>query len=177
MGELTFRFPDGCEATKYDEWHFYAKKFQSIHDGTKAVDIVCVVPDEAWLIEVKDYREHERTKSIDIADEVAAKVRDTLSGLAAASANAEGDDEKEMAERALGRRCWRVALHLEQAVPTESGLPAPLIDDANVLLKLRSRLRSVDTEAVVVDVQRSRGRVPWAVGVTASRSDETADGP
>ena len=163
VGELTFEFPEDCEATKYDEWEFYQKRFQSIQDGTKAVDIICVVPDEAWLIEVKDYREHERTKPSEIADEVAAKVRDTLSGLAAASANAEGDDEKEIAKRALRRRCWRVALHLEQREPTGSGLWPRPIDDAKLLLKLRSKLRSVDAEAIVVNLAASVHQVPWAV--------------
>ena len=163
VGELTFEFPEDCEATKYDEWEFYQKRFQSIQDGTKAVDIVCVVAGEAWLIEVKDYREHERTKPSEIAEEVAAKVRDTLSGLAAASANAEGDDEKEIAKRALRRRCWRVALHLEQNEPTEPGLWPRPIDDAKVLLKLRSRLRSVDAQAIVVNLEASADHVPWAV--------------
>ncbi|MCY4498085.1 MAG: hypothetical protein OXC14_12440 [Rhodospirillaceae bacterium] len=163
VGELTFGFPEDCEATKYDEWQFYRKKFQSIQDGTKAVDIVCVVPDEAWLIEVKDYRKHERTKPSEIADEVAAKVRDTLSGLAAASANAEGDDEKRIARRALRNQCWRVALHLEQTEPAESALWQRPIDNANVLLKLRGKLRSVDAEAIVVNVRLSADQVPWAV--------------
>ena len=163
VGDLTFEFSDDCEATKYDEWQFYREKFQSIQDGTKAVDIVCVVPDEAWLIEVKDYRRHQRTKPSEIADEVAAKVRDTLSGLAAASANADGDDEKETAKRALRRRCWRVVLHLEQTELTDSALWPRLADDAKILQKLRSRLRSVDAEALVVNVQMSAGHVPWAV--------------
>ena len=163
VGELTFEFPSDCEATKYDEWKFCLKRFQSIQDGTKAVDIVCVAPDEAWLIEVKDYREHARTKPSEISDEVAAKVRDTLSGLAAASANAEDDDEKEIAKRALIRRCWRVALHLEQAGSAGSGLwPRPM-DDAKVLLQLRRKLRSVDAGALVVNIAASVHHVPWAV--------------
>ena len=163
VGELTFGFPGNCEATRYDEWEFYRRKFQSIQDGTKAVDIVCVVPGEAWLIEVKDYREHERTKPSEIADEVAIKVRDTLSGLAAASANAEGDDEKKIAKRALRRGCWRVAPHLEQGDAQERGLWPRVIDDAKLLQKLRSRLRSVDAEAIVVNLATSARRVPWAV--------------
>lgn len=163
IGELTFEFPEDCEATKYDEWKFYQKKFQSIQDGTKAVDIVCVVPGEAWLIEVKDYREHERTKPSEIADEVAAKVRDTLSGLAAASANAEGGDEKGIAKRALKRRCWRVALHLEQNEPAEQRLWPRPIDDAKLLQKLRSKLRSVDLEAIVVSLEAPADRTLWTV--------------
>ena len=33
-------------------------------------------------MEVKDYRANRRTKAIDLADEIALKVRDTLAGLA-----------------------------------------------------------------------------------------------
>ena len=163
MGEITLVFPDQCEATKYDDWSFYQKRFQSIQAGTKAVDIICVVPDAAWLVQVKDYREHERTKPSDIADEVAAKVRDTLSGLAAASANADSDDEKEVAKRALRRRHWRVALHLEQSESTGSPLWPRPIDPAKILQKLRSKLRAVDAEAIVVNLQVSAGDVPWTV--------------
>ena len=94
VGDLTFLFPEDSEATKYDDWEFYTKKFQKIKDGTKAVDILCVVPDVAWLIEVRDYREHDRTKPSDLSEEIAGKVRDTLAGLAAASANAESNGER-----------------------------------------------------------------------------------
>lgn len=163
-GNLTFSFPKQCEAAKYDEWEFYKKRFQSIKEGTKAVDIVCIVPDTAWLIEVKDYREHERTKPSDLVDEIAEKVRDTLSGLAAASANAENGDEQEVAKRALRRRHWRVVLHLEQMVPTTSALwQRGAISAANVLQKLRGRLKAVDAEAVVLDIQTSAVGYPWIV--------------
>ena len=83
-GDLKFSFPDHCEAGKYDEWSFYRNQFQSVASGSKAVDILCLSDDAAWLIEIKDYRLHPRQKLIDIDDEVASKVRDTLAGLAAA---------------------------------------------------------------------------------------------
>ena len=57
-GRLTFSFPREHEAAKYDAWQFFQQRFQSIGEGTKAVDIVCVASDAAWLIEVKDYRGH-----------------------------------------------------------------------------------------------------------------------
>lgn len=113
-GALKFSFPDDCEASKYDEWSFYRNQFQSVADGSKAVDMLCIAGDTSWLIEVKDYRRHPRTKLIDVGGEVASKVRDTLAGLAAASANANRDDERRFARRALAKRRWRVALHLEQ---------------------------------------------------------------
>ena len=75
-GALQFDFPNGCRASKYDDWFFYRNQFQSIADGSRAVDIVCVERGVCWLIEIKDCRRHPRTKAIDIADKVAVKVRD-----------------------------------------------------------------------------------------------------
>ena len=88
-GELTFDFPDeDSEVAKYDDWSFYRNQFQSVCGGTKAIDLIFVEPQRTWLIEVKDYRHHRRTKIAALADEVAAKVRDTLAGLAACRCNA-----------------------------------------------------------------------------------------
>ena len=137
-GDLTFSFPDQCRASKYDEWSFYRNQFQPVAGGSKAVDILCLDKETAWLIEVKDYRQHPRTKLSDLDDEVAEKVRDTLAGLAAASANANDAEEQELARRALRTHEWRVALHLEQPAVRSPLRPQPF-NPANVALKLRSR--------------------------------------
>ena len=108
-GALTFSFPDHCETSEYDKWSFYCKKFQSMAGGSKAVDILCLTNGVAWLVEIKDYRIHRRTKPIDLWDEVAAKVRDTLSGLAAASANA--DDATSRRSHNERWRCAGGGLH------------------------------------------------------------------
>ena len=71
-GDLTFQFPSGSHVGKYDDWAFYRNQFSKI-PGTKAVDFVCVHGTECWLIEVKDYRFHPRTKPTNIAHEVARK--------------------------------------------------------------------------------------------------------
>lgn len=81
-GRLTFTFPDPLEAAQYDSWAFYRNQFNSAFGGTKAIDFICIDNDKTWLIEVKDYRANRRTKAIDLADEIALKVRDTLAGLA-----------------------------------------------------------------------------------------------
>lgn len=161
---LAFLFPEDGEVTKYDEWDFYTRRFQGIKDGTKAVDILCLSVDAAWLIEVKDYRSHERTKPSDLSDEVAGKVRDTLAGLAAASANAEDDLEKRTAKRAIRRGRWRVVLHLEQAEVTGSALWPRGIDNAVILQKLRRRLKTVDQEPIVCNFNSCPKDVPWEVG-------------
>lgn len=163
-GDLTFSFPDHCEAGKYDEWSFYREEFQSAAAGSKAVDILCIADDVAWLIEVKDYRHHGRAKAIDLCDEVAMKVRDTLAGLAAASANADSEHERDMARRALAARRWRVALHLEQPAG-DSPLRTRAFDAANIMLKLRSkgRLKAIDAQPVVLDLNLPGPGVPWVV--------------
>ena len=162
-GGLGFSFPDHCEAGKYDEWAFYRNQFQPVAGGSKAVDIVCVAEDAAWLIEVKDYRRHPRTKPSDLDDELAGKVRDTLAGLAAASANADCQEERTLARRALAKHRWRVALHLEQP-RAPSRLRRRPVDVASVLAKMLSRkLKAVDPHPLVLDRGTRRSDIPWTV--------------
>ena len=162
-GDLKFTFPDHCEADKYDEWSFYRNQFQSVAGGSKAVDILCVSADTAWLIEIKDYRRHPRTKLIEIDDELASKVRDTLAGLAAASASANSHhDEQALARRALQKRRWRVALHLEQPNATSRLRPQPF-SVANLLLKMRKKVKAVDAHPMILDRKAYRPNVPWTV--------------
>lgn len=162
-GSLKFSFPDHCEATKYDTWAFYRQKFQSVAGGSKAVDILCLAQDASWLIEVKDYRQHPRTKPVNLGDEVANKVRDTLAGLAAASANASHEGEQAFAERALAKQWWRIALHLEQQSVVTSPLRPQAISPANVLKKLRMNLKAIDAQPVILSLQRPGSGIPWTV--------------
>ena len=161
-GALTFSFPDDCKVGKYDEWSFHRNRFQSVAGGSKAVDILCLANGVAWLVEIKDYRKHPRTKPIDLRDEVAIKVRDTLSGLAAASANADDAGEKALARRALKMRRWRVALHLEQP-NVASRLRPQAVDRASVNSALRKGLKAIDPHPVVVDRRRPYPGIPWTV--------------
>ena len=161
-GDLKFSFPDHCEASKYDDWAFYRNQFQSVAGGSKAVDFLCLTEDAACLVEVKDYRQHPRTKLTDLGDEIATKVRDTLSGLAAASANANDNEERALARRILAKRRWRVALHLEQPRVRSRLRPQPF-DIPNVVLKLRSQLKPIDAHPLVLDRQTVRDDIPWTV--------------
>lgn len=162
-GELTFTFDNGCDVGKYDAWSFYRRSFQNAAGGSKGVDFVCVCEGVAWLIEVTDYSSHPRQMPEPgiLSGEVAEKVRDTLAGLAAAATNAEDADEKEIARRALEpNRRWRVALHLE--LPDQrSELWSKKNDLADLRLKLRAALKSVDPDASVVDTSRSRAGMNW----------------
>ena len=158
-GDLTFRFPNGWYVGKYDDWAFYRNQFSKIPE-TKAVDFVCIHHDVCWLIEVKDYRVHPRTKPTNIADEVAQKARDTLAGLAAARRNASQGEERTLAQQALSKSRWRVVLHLEQPQHPSRVHPRP-VDPASVRIDLRRVLRGIDPHAMVADAARPQG--PWAV--------------
>ncbi len=164
-GRLTFSFPAGCQAVKYDEWPFYRKQFQAVAGQSKAVDILCVKGDVSWLIEIKDYRQHNRTKPSDIADELAIKVRDTLAGLAAAAKVANDADHRKLAQKALKTDRWRVVLHLEQ-LATSSRLRSRPIDPKTIWQKLKSRkkLKAIDAHPVICNRNRIPDDIPWAVG-------------
>lgn len=158
-GRLTFRFSDEYRVGRYELWAFYRNQFQRTADS-KAVDFVCVDQDECWLIEVKDYAIHPRTKPSELPQEVANKARDTLAGLAAARRNASNDTERNLAREALRSRKWRVALHLEQ--PQHSSRLRPnRIDLASVSTKLRKAVRGIDPHARVCD--SSSGWQHWSV--------------
>ena len=167
-GDLRFRFPDTTQAGKYDDWAFYRNQFGRVADS-KAVDFVCVSRNECWLIEVKDYRFHPRTKPTEIEREVARKVRDTLAGLATGLANATEPMERDLARSAIRSGRWRIALHLEQ--PNHpSRLRPKLIDPASVRAKLRRAVKAIDPHPRVVDV--GVGGIPWTVEPIRAKSPE-----
>ena len=184
-GRLMFEFPDGWNVTQLDNWSFYRKQFQKLGNGirltcghcdaelrckqcdsAKTVGIKCVdflaldAQQICWLIEVKDYTENRRTKTIDLADETALKVRDSLSLLAVASRNANDLDEKSLARRAIDSPRIRVVLHLEQ--PTKSSRLFPhAIDPAHVRQRLKQLIKSVDPHPQVSGRARMGVAAEW----------------
>lgn len=159
---LTFTFVPGSMASKYDDWSHYRNQFNKAFGGTKAVDVVYAAPDVAWLIEIKDYRVHSRTKTIDLADEVALKVRDTLAGLVSAKLGANDADEKTVAKTILKKPRMRVVLHLE--IPSKtSRLRKQSIEPDKVLLKLRPLVKSIDPHPRVVDQTTLTDEMNWTV--------------
>lgn len=164
--QLAFTFADGVEASQYDNWSFYRNQFNAVCGGTKAVDFVCLDGDQLWLIEVKDYRRHRRTKLVELGDEVAGKVRDTLAGLVAASCNANEAEERRVARQAVSRLRLRVVLHLEQPRNPSKLFPRA-VDPDDVLLKLKQRLKAVDSHPRVVDQSSLEVEMPWTVAGVA----------
>lgn len=161
-GQLTFQFPKDWQATKFDGWSFYRNQFQQVCGGAKAIDVLALAPDRClWVIEVKDYRQQRRTKTIELGEEVACKVRDSLAALVAARINANDEAEKQLADRILAARQIRVVLHLEQ--PTEHSRLFPrAIDPAQIKQKLKQLLKAIDPHPLVLE-SAQMGNVIWTV--------------
>lgn len=162
-GNLTFSFDAGACASKYDDWAFYRNRFQNgCYTDNKAVDLVCRSGATAWLIEIKDYRLHVRTKPGDLAEEIAIKVRDTLAGLAAAQTQAHEPDERRQARQLLGAAHMRVVCHVEQPA-RHTRLRPRAIEPDKLKQKLRTLLKAIDPHPIVVDQTSLRADMPWKV--------------
>ena len=126
-GALTFQFPDGWLVTKFDAWSFYRNQFQKLCGGTKAIDMLAIASNRCvWAIEVKDYRVHPRTKTIELTDEVAYKVRDSLAALVAARIKANDPEEKAMSNAALAATGFAWYCISNNRRSTQSSSHAPL---------------------------------------------------
>ncbi len=161
-GSLTFDFPANSMASKYDDWAHYRKQVQLACGGHKAVDLVYICANTLWLIEVKDYRNYPRTKVMNLADEVALKVRDTLAGLVSAHCHASDADERKFARKSLRCKKIRVVCHLEQPAQNSRLRPTP-IDLSKVQLKLRTLLKCFDPHPAVVDRHSLQPTMDWQV--------------
>lgn len=161
-GRLRFEFGTSCLAEKYDDWSFFRNQFQNTCGGAKAVDMVCVAANTCWLIEIKDYRLHKRTKPQDLGDEVSIKVRDTLAGLMAAKMNANQATEKHFAKKATSSKWLKVVLHLEQP-EKHSKLRPHAIDPAAVKQSLKRQLRAIDAHPSIVNQNTLSANMTWTV--------------
>lgn len=158
---LTFDFPDGWNATKYDDWSFYRKHITRV-EGIKALDLLAMDPERTvWLIEVKDYRRNARTNPSDLSDDVALKVYHTMAALLPASLNASSDADKQFARAVVRARKLRVVLHLEQPAKHSKLFPRAINPD-NVQLRLRQLLKPVDAHPLVLETNRMMG-MRWSV--------------
>lgn len=148
-------------ASKYDAWNFYVYHFQNVCGSAKAVDITAIHANQRlWLIEVKDYRVGPRQKLLELAEEIALKVRDTLAGLMAAQWRANDADEAQIANRAVKCDDLKVVLHLEQA--SKPSRLHPVEDLSKLLQKLKQLLRSFDPHPRVTNLADGN-RFGWDV--------------
>lgn len=157
-----FSFPSDWVTTGYDTWRYFRKQFQGVLHGQKAVDVLALGGDGTlWCVELKDYRGRRRVKAIELPDEVAWKVRDTLAGIVAASVNAT-DEEQQTARLFLRTGKIRVALQIEQPL-RHSRLFPRVINPVGVEQKLRKLIRPIDPHPVVTEGPRQSLRVEWTV--------------
>lgn len=159
---LDFTFPTGWIPGKPDDWVFYRNQFSRMRNGIKSIDALAVDAKKgAWMIEVKDYRNHVRTKPSCLAEEVAAKVFDTLAMLLPASIHAGEATELNLAQQACRAKELRVVLHLEQP-RKHSRLRPRAIDPSAVQMKLRRLIKPIDAHPLVVDSAHMNG-LAWRV--------------
>ena len=163
-GWLKFQFEETSVPWKYDDSSFHRNQFQSFAGGTKGVDFPCHTKGTLWLIEVKDYRVHERQKSQDLSEEVAEKVRDTLAGLVALRINGNDLDERKRATAALKKKRLRVVLHLElPKLKRVSKLYSDIKLHRDFQEHLKAVVRAVDSHPKVVCMAEGLQYCPWTV--------------
>ena len=160
-GELEFDFSDDWLVFKYDKCAYYRRHFQDFANGTKAVDFVAYhqATKVLWLIEVKDYSEHSRTKPSEVVDEVAVKVRDTLAGLLAMRVRAT-DGSQAIAAQAMQFRSLRVALLIEQPAHHSA---TRIFNPMTIKDQMSRVLRPVDPHALGGDRQALAAHLPCTV--------------
>ena len=161
-GKLEFIFPDGWKALKLDGTEFYRKHFQNFADS-KCVDIASFQANggELWLIEVKDYRINRRTKTLDLFDELALKVRDSLALLFLAKCKPEINSFN-FVHIAADKPKIRVVLHLEQTAKPSKLYPH-IVERDNARRKLAQTVRVVDPHPLFCEMSAMPHDCPWVV--------------
>lgn len=163
---LAFSFPDSCKVSKYDDWAFYRNQFSTMWDGIKAVDLLVIEGQIIWFIEVKDYRQTQRTKIMDLVEEVAQKVFCTLACMLPAKIHASDLAESHFAGEIVKGQQLRVVLHLEQ--PSKNSKLYPRVfDPSNVQLKLRTLIKPIDPHPIVVESTKMQS-LSWTVTSNSS---------
>ncbi len=166
---LSFEFPAGWHATKFDDWAFYRSQFLPLHNGISALDILAMDTEKTlWFIEIKDYRPHPKASAKDLhdfsdeqefiklADKVILKLLGTLASLLPAKTNANNPKEQAFAEYFLSAKKLCVVLHVE----FEMGAVNP----ANLYSKLRKRLRkgAIDASPRIISMNDMQD-IAWKV--------------
>jgi Holliday junction resolvase-like predicted endonuclease len=158
---LAFTFPDSCKVSKYDDWAFYRNQFSKMWAGIKAVDLLVIEGQIIWFIEVKDYRQTERTKAVDLVEEVAQKVFCTLAAMLPAKVHASNLDECQFAKEVVKGQQLRVVLHLEQPLKSSKLFPRAF-NPSNIQLKLRAKIKPIDPHPIVVESTKMQS-LSWTV--------------
>lgn len=155
---LSFTFPAGWQASKYDDWSFYRNQFSRQHNGIQAVDVLAIEPSgTAYLIEVKDYRHPDTERPSQLPQAIANKVLMTLAAMLPAKLNGNNPAERTMADAVLTCQKLRVVAHIELPQAHQ-----PAVNPADLKQKLAQLLRAVDAHPKVVSKNNMPG-LGWAV--------------
>lgn len=163
VDDFQFALPSGWSALDYDKCTFYREHFNGVA-GSKAADLLALSPnvDALWLVEIKDYRQHRRTKPASLFTEVARKARDTLAGLAAARIRAYDARTRDFAQSAACVGLIRVVLLLEQP-RSPSKLFPQVLDPANGRVALRKAVRAIDPHPVLGNSSELSAKTAWTI--------------
>lgn len=154
---ITFNFNDTWTVTKYDDWSYY-RRFRTQRPGIKGIDIIAISPEStAYLIEVKDYRHPDTQKPSQVPEAIADKVIFTLAAMLPARLRANLPEERDVSEKVLSCVDLHVVFHMEQPRRHKRRL-----DPADVRMKLKQRLKAIDSHVKVVHSQNMRD-LPWTV--------------
>lgn len=155
---LTFSFPAGWDATKYDEWSFYRNQFSRQKNNIKAVDVLAIsLSQDAYLVEVKDYRRPDTVPPSELAETIANKVLDTLAAMLPAKLHANDPNERRIAGAILACASLHVVAHIEQPARHQQ-----VIDPADIKQKLKKLLKAVDAHPRITSISNMNG-VGWTV--------------
>ncbi len=168
VDSLQFTFAPAVAAQVYDTWQHYQPVWRYADGGHKAVDVVAIEDNSTtWLIEAKDFRiitnPPKPSNVAGLAQTVAGKAADTLTGLADTAVQGIDATEREHAAAALAAPTRRVVLHLEPHTGPRSKL-FPTNFSASVLQKLRQLVKPIDPNPLVLNIANTPAAgVPWTV--------------
>lgn len=160
---LEFSFRDNQRVLQYDSSRFYRDKIEKNISGIKAVDFLCITPDQSFFIEIKDFWQpaidgsqspKKKENAEELAVSISRKVFDTISGLFIATISPHcNEEEKEYASNFLGKTL-RIVFHYE--------LPAKWSEErrkermADMKQKLKNKLRIIDSSLRVEDLSSTK---------------------
>lgn len=157
--------PAGWWIWKYDDSVFHRNQFQNFAGGSKALDAIAMSTNgELWLIELKNYTRHRRTKTMSVASEAAAKTKATLAGLAVARTKANDLGERALAHQAMACTTIRIALQLAQPIRPSRLFPKA-VDPQDVRMQLRREVHAVDAHPLCVVGDFADPRLPWTAAM------------
>jgi len=161
--EKNLRFSFEFDAVKFDNTLYYRDCFNKIKNGTKAIDILAVKGNTGYLIEIRDYShpDTQDKKLIDLIEGILNKVISTLAAILPMRNNASIDSEKDIATLFSKTNEIKIFLHIELP-PPESALEQSSWSHQKIQMKLKNRLRAIDTDPQVVAKQYP-DKFPWKV--------------